>query len=169
MTRCYRIHARRRNCFEPPRTLVGRRTRTDRDGICPPPRDSPIDPSQIESPWRVSNLGPLDFESTKRFTFRAIISNRVCVCVLLRPLDSCTTTCAKIRVSGASGQLSPYPGSAHSVTRTAGDSRDGAKGHDNTTTAYTADMGTWVHGSEQTLQCHCKRAGEGSREMQAAG
>ena len=46
MTRCYRIHARRRNCFEPPRTLVGRRTRTDRDGICPPPRDSPIDPSQ---------------------------------------------------------------------------------------------------------------------------
>ena len=63
MTRCYRIHARRRNCFEPPRTLVGRRTRTDRDGICPPPRDSPIDPSQIESPWRVSNLGPLDFES----------------------------------------------------------------------------------------------------------
>ena len=46
MTRCYRIHARRRNCFEPPRTLVGRRTRTDRDGICPPPRDSPIDPSK---------------------------------------------------------------------------------------------------------------------------
>ena len=93
----------------------------------------------------------------------------VFVRVLLRPLDSCTTTCAKIRVSGASGQQSPYPGSAHSVTRTAGDSRDGAKGHDNTTTAYTADMGTWVHGSEQTLQCHCKRAGEGSREMQAAG
>ena len=84
MTRCYRIHARRRNCFEPPRTLVGRRTRTDRDGICPPPRDSPIDPSQIESPWRVSNLGPLDFESSALPTE---LSNRGFFCVQSRLLS----------------------------------------------------------------------------------
>ena len=84
--------------------------------------------------------------------------------VLLRPLDSCTTTCAKIRESGASVQLSPYPRSAHSVTRTAGDSRDadGAKGHDNTTTAKQCRQKQQraARHSSPTYAAACGRAAE---------
>ena len=106
MTRCYRIHARRRNCFEPPRTLVGRRTRTDRDGICPPPRDSPIDPSQKS---RLGGSRSWDFLISSRALYQLSYRTKGFTAVHLIIVAAVHQSAADCGMSSCLGRCAAHP------------------------------------------------------------